>query len=192
MKSLFVCILMIALTGLIALAVVRGYVTPNVAGDPSGENKILTSEKDFRDKVTELRIQRDKVVSGIKRLEIKKKETLDHLKAKGVKSSKDVTDDPDIMYALRNLKGWKTEIDNLKEDVSYYDEAIASIEAMLDEIERERIEKSVALTDDQYFELRKIVKDLNERLGIEKKDLLAEEELIQLLDEEMEKENAGQ
>ncbi len=160
---------------------------PNAAEDESG---ILTTERDFRDKITELRIQREKVTRRVKLLELRKSETLQYLKDKGIQSSADITDDKDVAYALRNLKGWKTDIDKLNADVANYDEAINSIEIMLDEIERERINQEVALSDEQYIQLRKIVKDLNERLGMDKNDVLEDDELNKLLDEELEKDAA--
>ncbi len=192
-KSIVVGVLIAAL-GLIALyAFVNNLLQPRgeVIGQKLGdENKILTTERDFRDKITELRIQREKVDRGIKRLELRKTETLKYLKDKGIRSSADVTDDTDVTYALRNLKGWKVEIEKLQEDTKNYDEAISSIEVMLDELERKRINQEVALTEEEYLEMRKIVKDLNERLGLDKNDVLAEEELGQILDEELEKEAA--
>jgi len=194
MKSIVVGVLIAALGLIVLYAFVNNLVQPRgeVIGQKLGdENKILTTERDFRDKITELRIQREKVDRGIRRLELRKTETLKYLKDKGIRSSADVTDDTDVTYALRNLKGWKVEIEKLQEDTKNYDEAISSIEVMLDELERKRINQEVALTEEEYLEMRKIVKDLNERLGLDKNDVLAEEELGRILDEELEKEAAG-
>ena len=194
-KSLLVVMLLAGLGAFLAYAVFTGALQSQgeVIGDRLGDkNKLLMTEKDFRDKVTELRIQKEKVVRGIKRLELLKSDTLTQLKEKGIRSSKDVTDDPDVRYALRNLKGFKVEIDKLNADIASYDEAIKSIEVMLDELERKRIESEVHLTEEQYFELRKIVVDLNERLGLDEKDVLEDEELSRLLDEELEKDAAEQ
>ena len=184
-----------ALLGVLLAAGLAAFITytymsrapQQVVGNESG---ILTTERDFRDKITELRIHREKVLRGVKLLERRKSETVAYLKDKGIRSSADVTDDKDVVYALRNLKGWKTDIDKLNADVVHYDEAISSIEVMLDELERKRIDKEVALTDEQYVQLRKIVKDLNERLGMDKKDILEDDELSKLLDEELEKDAA--
>lgn len=193
MKSIAVGVLIAVLGAFVLYAFVNNLMQPRneVIGQKLGDqNKILTTEQDFRDKITELRIQREKVERGIKRLELRKTETLQYLKDKGIRSSADVTDDTDVMYALRNLKGWKVEIEKLQEDTKNYDEAISSIEVMLDEIERKRINKEVALTEDEYLEMRKIVKDLNERLGLDVNDVLAEEELSRILDEELQKDAA--
>lgn len=189
-KSLLVVLLVAILGALVAYAFFTGAIqsrTEAAKNKLDGETHILTTERDFRDKVTELRIQREKVLRGIKRLELRKTETVQYLKEKGIRSSADVTDDKDVVYALRNLKGWKVEIDKLTVDVADYDEAIRSIEVMLDEIERDRIDQEVALSEEEYFQLRKIVKDLNERLGMDKKDVLEDDELSKILDEELEK-----
>ena len=55
---------------------------------------------------------------------------------------------------------------------------------MLDKINRDRIGESVALSEEEYIELQKIVVDLNERLNVET-DILEEDELRKLLDLEM-------
>ncbi len=55
---------------------------------------------------------------------------------------------------------------------------------MLDKIERERINESVSLSEDEYLDLQKIIVDLNERLEVET-DILEDEELGKLLDLEM-------
>ena len=190
LKTILVFLLFALLSGFLAYAFLSGSLQPQVetANDNlTGQKKILQTEKDFRDKVTELRIHREKVTRGIKQLNLHKAETLEYLKEKGIKSSADVNrDDKDVLYALRNLKGWKAQIEKLESDVGNYDEAISSIEAMLNELERKRIDSEVALSEEDYFELSKIVKDLNERLGVEDTNILEDDELDQLLDAELE------
>ncbi len=131
-------------------------------------------------------MQRDKVNRGVKRLENLKAETVGHLKQKGINSGSDYLNstDPDVKYAVVNLKGWVAQIAKIKSEVTYYDEAISSIEVMLDKIERERINDSVSLSEDEYLDLQKIIVDLNERLEVET-DFLEDEELGKLLDLEM-------
>lgn len=195
LKSIFVMLLLVLLGAFLTYAIFNGSLGAQAGAAKEkleGQPKILTSEKDFRDKVTELRIQKQKISRRIKKLEMHKAETLQHLKDKGINSSADITDDKDVLYALRNLKGWKEQIDKLEKDTAHFDEAIGSIEVMLDELERKRIDSEVALSEEQHFQLLKIVKDLNERLGMDEKDILADDELSQLLDEELEKESAGQ
>lgn len=152
----------------------------------SGTSGILKTESQFRDKLAELRMQRDKVNRGVKRLENLKGETVEHLKQKGIKSGSDYLNstDPDVKYAVVNLKGWVAQIEKINKEVTYYDDAISSIEVMLDKIERERINESVSLSEDEYLDLQKIIVDLNERLEVET-DILEDEELGKLLDLEM-------
>jgi len=184
MKSFFTMLLVALLVAGITYFVVKG----TDQGPRPNEDKVLTTESDFRDRIAELRMQKDKHARSIKRLEVKKKETLDFLlNEKGIKSSKDIKDDADtsIKYALRQLKGWKSEIDKLQSDLPKYDEAIDSIKAMLAEIERRRISDEVALTEEDYVALRKIVVDLNERLEIDKSDPFEDQELAEMLDAEI-------
>jgi hypothetical protein len=154
-------------------------------GRSSGNEGILRSEQDFRDKLAELRMQRSKVVRHIRQLEKTKSETIEFLKQKGIKSSADINNDIDIRYALRNLQGDKTAIDQLNNELKHYDEAIESIKAMLDELSRKAISDAVALTDEDFVELRKIVLDLNDRLKVKPENVLEQEELTKLLDEEL-------
>ena len=177
---------------LFAALCVVGYLWYTGAGSSSDDNQtakthgLLETESEFRDKIAELRMQRYKVENGIKRLENFKAETIEHLNDKGIKSGDDYlnSSDPDVKYAVVNLKGWVTQIAKIKKEVAYYDEAILGIEGMLDKIERERIEESVSLSKEEYKDLQKIIIDLNERLAVET-DILEEEELGKLLDLEM-------
>lgn len=155
----------------------------NASGGGSG---LLTTEAEFRDKLAELRMQRDKVQRGVKRLEKLKSETLEHLREKGINSGTDYvnSDDRDIKYAMVNLKEWVAQIAKINKEVEYYDDAINSITTMLDRLERERISEDVSLSEEESFELQKIIVDLDERLEVEQ-NILEEEELRKLLDLEM-------
>jgi hypothetical protein len=55
---------------------------------------------------------------------------------------------------------------------------------MLDQIKRDRISDSVALTDEQAIELETIIVDLDDRLSVET-DMFEDDELKKLLDHEM-------
>ena len=185
----FFTLLLLAMLGIIGYLWFTGELVPRakVAQENiEGTSGILKTESQFRDKLAELRMQRDKVNRGVKRLEKLKAETVDHLKDKGINSGQDYleSDDPDVKYAVVNLKGWVAQIDKIKKEVTYYDDAISSIEVMLDKIERERIDASVSLSEEEYLDLQKIIVDLNERLEVET-DILEDEELGKLLDLEM-------
>lgn len=178
---------MFGIAALIAIAAYFVFVALKPNPDPVVEGPvILQTEAQFRDKVAELKRDRERLLNAMQRLENRKQETLDFLRDKGVTSSADITDDKDVKYALNNLKGWKTEIEGFGTQVAKYDEAINSIVAMLDKLERERLSRDVALSEEQLIDLRKIVVDLDERLDIRDADILADEELGQILDEEME------
>ena len=158
-----------------------------VIGDQlQGGTGLLTTESEFREKLAELRKDREKVQRGIQRLEQLKAENIAKLKEMGISSGADFIDstDRDVKLAVVNLKGWVAQIAKIKKEVTYYDEAINNVEVMLDKIERERIDESVALSEDEYIELQKVIVDLNERLNVET-DILEDEELGKLLDLEM-------
>ena len=182
MKSL-AALLVVALFAGIAVYFVM--TRAPIDGESKGKTKILTTEADFRDKVSALKRDRLKLVNGIQRLNDQKAKTLQKLKDKGITSSSDIKGDKDVMYDLTNLKEWKLGIEKLESQVSKYDDAINSIVVMLDKLERERIDKSVGLNEEQLIDLRKIVVDLDERLGVSENDPLADEELGRILDEEM-------
>jgi hypothetical protein len=152
----------------------------------SGATGLLTTESQFREKLAELRMQREKVQRGIQRLEDFKVENISKLKEMGISSGTDFINstDRDVKLAVVNLKGWVAQIAKIKQEVTYYDDAISNVEVMLDKIERERIDESVSLSEDEYMELQKIIIDLNERLNVET-DILEDEELGKLLDLEM-------
>ncbi|MEL7496306.1 MAG: hypothetical protein AAFN77_01760 [Planctomycetota bacterium] len=154
--------------------------------DPEQNSGLMKTEAEFRDKLTELKMQRDKVQRGVKRLNGLKAESIQYLRDKGIKSGDDYknSDDRDIKFAVKNLKEYAAQIAKIEKEVEHYDEAINGIRVMLDRIERERINKSVALSEEESFELQKIILDLNERLDVET-DIFEDEELAELLDLEM-------
>jgi len=159
-----------------------------VAGDTlvDAGSTLLKTEKQFRDKLVELKMQREKVQRGVVRLERLKADNIKHLKEKGIGSGQDFikSSDPDVKNAVINLKEWVTQINKINQEIGYYDEAISSIKVMLDKIERERINESIALSEDEYLELQKVIVDLNERLNVDT-TFLEDEELGKLLDLEM-------
>lgn len=157
-----------------------------IASDDQSELGLLKTESQFRDKLAELRMRKYKVQKGVDRLENLKAETVEHLNSKGIRSGEDYLNstDADVKYAVVNLRAWVSQIEKIKKEVTYYDEAILGVEGMLDKIERERIDESVSLTRQEYLELQKVILDLNERLEVDT-DFLEEEELGKLIDLEM-------
>ena len=152
----------------------------------TGSTGLLKTESQFRDKLAELRMRRDKVQRHVKRLENLKAQNIQNLKDKGIGSGEDYLNnsDPDVKLAVINLREWVAQIQKIEKDVAYYDEAIGNVEVMLDKIERDRINDAVSLSEEEYVNLQKIIVDLNERLEVET-NILEDEELGKLLDLEM-------
>jgi len=148
-------------------------------------SRLPRTEKEFRDQLTSLRMQKDKLLRAIQRLENDKQETVKYLKEQGVKSTADVRGKADLEYKVRTLKGWNDQITLLQGDTTKYDRAIAAIETMLDEIERKRINDSVAVSDEDWVRMQSIVVDLNEQLDFRPDDILQDDELNQLLQKEL-------
>ena len=171
------------------IPLVTGQLGPRIDVANDNLNKgsgLLKTEGQFRDKLAELKIQRDKIQRGIKRSERLKSETVAELKEKGIASGADFKNstDQDVKKKVLSLKEAVDHIGKYKKEVSYYDDAISSIQAMLEKIERERIDDSISLSEEEYLDLQKVIVDLDERLKVDT-TLLEDEELGDLLDHEM-------
>lgn len=156
--------------------------------DPgNGGSGILKTEKDFRLKLTELKMQRDKVERGISRLSKLKSKSLRKLRDLGIKTGADFrnSDNKDVKLEAVNLKEYSEQIGKIEKEVVYYDDAISGIRVMLDRIERERIGESVSLSEKDYLSLQKIIAQLDDNLKVEL-DLFEEAELVDLIDKEIE------
>ena len=159
--------------------------------DPSEKSTsgLLKTEAEFRDKLTELNMRRNKVQRGIKMLERDKAKTLVAISEKGILSGEDFknSSDQEVKKLVINLREYNQQIEKIEKEVGYYDEAISSIRVMLEKIERERINDSIALSEQEYLDLQKIIVDLDERLNV-KTNLLEDDELGKLLDLELSQE----
>ena len=147
---------------------------------------LLKTEEEFRNKLAELEIRKDKVQRGIKRSEKLKSETVAELKELGVSSGADFKNstNADVKKKALSLKEAVADIEKYETEVSYYDNAITSIQAMLEKIERKRIDDSISLSEEEYLDLQKVIVDLDERLNVDT-TVLEDEELSNLLDLEM-------
>lgn len=143
------------------------------------------TEQQFRDRLSALRMDREKLMRGIERLNIRKQETVEYLRSRGVSSTADIRGKPDLEYAARNLKGWTEEIARLEADAGKFDKAISAIMTMLDEMERKRINQSVAISEEEWRRLRAIEVDLDEKLDMDSNSLLKDQELNQILQSEL-------
>ena len=166
-----------------------GQLGPRVdvaAENLKNKSGLLKTEEEFRDKLAELKIRKDKVQRGIKRSEKLKSETVTKLKELGVSSGEDFKNstNPDVKKKVLSLKEAVADIEKYNKEVSYYDDAITSIQAMLEKIERKRIDDSISLSEEEYLDLQKVIVDLDERLNVDT-TVLEDEELSNLLDLEM-------
>ena len=166
-----------------------GQLGPRVdvaAENLKNKSGLLKTEEEFRDKLAELKIRKDKVQRGIKRSEKLKSETVSKLKEMGVSSGEDFKNstNPDVKKKVLSLKEAAADIEKYNKEVSYYDDAITSIQAMLEKIERKRIDDSISLSEEEYLDLQKVIVDLDERLNVDT-TVLEDEELGNLLDLEM-------
>lgn len=154
------------------------------ADDGKNTTGFLKTEAEFRRKLAELRMEQDKVQRRKALMGERKQETIDYLKEKGITSTSNL-DDKDVKYAVNNLKQMVSDEKGLDKIVDRYEEGIVAIEAMLKQIEQQRISAEVALSDEKAEELNIMIRDLDEKLGGEETDLLEEEKLRELLDLEL-------
>jgi hypothetical protein len=186
MKNLGLIILISGLTGLLVYAAMGGF-NAGPQHDSSQPEGTLTTEADFRDKLSEIRMNKDKLERAIRRLENFRTENIKYLKDQGISKVADAKGNPNAEMALRNLKGWTESIQDLSGQLSKYDSAISRIDGMLKQLERERINESAGLTEEQEIEMRAIVMDLDDRMGINQNDILQDTELDELLNQELKK-----
>lgn len=173
------------------VACVLGYLvySNNLGGVPQPEQNndgLMKTEAEFRDKLTTLNMDKRKIEQAVKLLETSKKKTVEFLKEKGINSGDDYlkSDNSEIKLAVLNLKKDINAIKKSKQNINTYQDAITRIRSMLDQIKRDRISDSVALTDQQAIDLETIIVDLDERLDVET-DIFEDDELKKLLDLEM-------
>ena len=114
----------------------------------------------------------------------RKQETIDLLRSKGVTADSDLSD-KDVKYAARNLKRTVAEMKKMDETVGEYQKLIDAIEAMLKEMERDRIASEVAISDERAEELGIMMLDLDERLADGDDDIFEDEELREILGTEL-------
>ena len=158
--------------------------TPDTATQQSGS--FMRTEADFREKLTELNMDKNDVARSLKKLTAMKKETVTDLRAMGIKSGADYlkTDDQATKRKVLALQGTINLIKKAETNIETYESAIDRIRSMLAKFERERVSESAALTEAQAIELEEIILDLDNKLEV-KTDLFQDEELKNLLDLEM-------
>ena len=183
MKNLGLIILFSGLTGLLVYAAMGGLGGAKPQPNASDKQGTLTTEADFRDKLAEIRMNKDKLERAIRRLEDFRTENIQYLKDQGISKVADAKGNPNAEMALRNLKGWTESIQDLSGQLSKYDSAISRIDGMLKKLERDRINEAAGLTEEQEIEMRAIVMDLDDRMGISPNDILQDTEIDELLNQ---------
>ena len=193
MSKTIVIVVLAALLGAVTFSLVtqnmNGWFTTAELSTP--ENGLPRTEKEFRDKLAEFRIDREKTLRGIVGLENRKQETIALLLKKGVANSKDLNgdlkDDTEVQFALQGLKSLVRNIDARNADVASYDETITGLVAMLADIDRQNVNDSAKMSEAQYIEGQKLIFALRDKLGVDKNDVLEDQRMRDLLDSEIAK-----
>lgn len=174
MKNVIFFSLLLALTlGLVFIFFSRA--------EPKKQAGLPSSVVEFRDKLAEYRMEREKLERSIKKLEDGKTKAIETLKKNNITKVAEVKGNFEAEVALKDLKASTEKIDDLKSQFAHYDKAISRIEGILNKLERDRVHSEAKLTESQEIELRSIVKKLDEDLDIGKDDPLIDAELDQLL-----------
>ncbi len=182
MKNVLLIIFFAAVTGLIVW-VVMGGLKPQlqVAKDKLTSDKPLVKEEDLRNQLTAIQMRRQKLADKIEYMERSRDETLQSLRAKGVREKADAKGDPEALMALQSLKGWMSGINEFRGHLEKCDAAIPRLRAILEKMERERLTETLGLTEDEQIDLRAIEMELDDRLGIEESDIFGDQEIDDLL-----------
>ena len=198
MTKTIVIIILAALLGALSFAVFNQNMPNGLLGTPeetSTENSMPRTEQEFRDKLAEFRIDREKTLRGIVGLKERKQKILTSLRDKGVKNSSDLEGDlggdTAVQFALQQFKSLTSDIKARQEDVKNYDDTIAGLMAMLADIDRQNVNDSAKMSEAQFIEGQKLIFALRDKLGVDKKDILEEQRIRDLLDSEIAKANGG-
>lgn len=189
MKNAVFVLILIALTGVILVFALGGFGPQlDVATDRSDDEQSLTSEEDYVQKLTEIKMRRTKVLTGITRLEKRKAENVQLLKDKGIRKLVDAQGDPEARVAINSLKDLSSLIGQRNKEIEALDKAIARLDGMLNKIRRENVP---GLTEEQQIELRAIQLELDEKLGLDDDLLFEDAEIDEMLNKDLGKESDG-
>ena len=185
-------LLFIALVGGTVVFVALGlasyyyYSTSQPTADTQQPGSFMRTEAEFRDKLTELNIDKNKVVSSLKSLKNIKQETVIQLRQMGIKSGADYlkTEDQAAKRKVLDLQRTIKKIKIAEANIETYEGAVGRIRSMLAKFELERVSEKAALSEAQAIELQEIILDLDNKLEV-KTDIFEDEELKNLLDLEM-------
>jgi len=129
----------------------------------ANEGGLLQTEEQFREKLAELRINRQKLLNRKKLMEERKAETVAFLKDKGISSESDLSD-KEVRYAINNLKLAVADLKVVETSAKKYTDTIASVEAMLTNIEQRALADDVAISDDEKIEMSALILHVDDEL----------------------------
>jgi len=187
MKSFQSAILILVFSATVFLAytyLIQGSDPVGPDSSPINNTGFLKTEQEFKDKLAQLRLEREKVVRRKKLLDDRKAETVELLKSKGFTAESDL-DNEDTKYAVRDLNRYVADMQSMDETIKKYDKPIAAIEAMLKRIEQDQIAAEVAISSEKAEELGIMLLDLDERLGVKETDMFEEQAIRKILSSEL-------
>ncbi len=171
---------------LLALALAVGlYMMWNSPKPAVEERNGLMTEAQFRDKLAEFRMERDKLERHLKQLEERNQAAITKLKELGITKVADAQQNPEAEMAISSLKSSTELIKDLQPQFEKYDSAISRISGMLDKLDQDRIHSEVKMSEDQEVALRSIIREIDDALGIGTADPLRDAELDALLLEKL-------
>ena len=187
MKNVALIVFFAVLTGLIVWIAMGGLAQFQVAkAKVTGNNTSLT-EQDCRNKLTQLKMKRDKVKRAITVLERQQAENFEYLNEAGIAKVADAAGNAEATTTLNNVKLIKNLIEKRNEEVALLDDTITRLDGMIKKLRQDNLDQSVALTEDQMIELIAIQKELDDKLNIDENDIFADAEIDALLQAEREK-----
>ncbi len=180
LKSAIIVFLFAAVVAGVYLYAVDDLKFDNGGGEAGPNNTgFLKTEAEFRAKLAELRMDQNKMERR-KQLMIENKEKIvSELKDKGITSSSDISD-KDVRFKISNLKKAVKGIKDVDGSIARYQEGIEAIEAMLTNLEQERLSKEVEISEEKAKEISIMLLDLEDKL-IDEENILEEQELREML-----------
>ena len=146
--------------------------------------EILKTEKDFKNKLAVLRLDREKLLRRKKLMQERKAETVQFLKDKGITSASDLGDS-EVKYAVSSLKQFVADLKEVDKNVDRYTNTITAVEAMLKKLEQEAISNEIAISDEEQIRMSALIKELDDKILGEEKDIFEEAKLRELLGDEL-------
>ena len=146
--------------------------------------EILKTEKDFKNKLAVLRLDREKLLRRKKLMQERKAETVQFLKDKGITSASDLGDS-EVKYAVSSLKQFVADLKEVDKNVDRYTSTITAVEAMLKKLEQEAISSEVAISDEEKIRMSALIKELDDKIHGDEDDIFEDAKLRELLGDEL-------